>query len=299
LTPAFARGSALSELASRLSAANLDLARKGLADPDPMMRIGALDMLEGAPAARIWQRVSPLLSDENRGVRLRAVALLAAVPSTSQPPAERERFDRAEAEFIAAQTLNADRPEALSGLGTFQARRGRTAEAEAAYRAALRLSPQHAPAAINLADLYRSLGRDEEGEGVLRRALAVSSREAGLHHALGLTLIRRARRDEALGELRVAAELSPDQARYAYVYAVGLHSSGQAGEALAVLKDSLTRHPADGATLSALIGFSRDAGDLAGALAYAERLAELAPGDPRPSLLVESLRRQINGSDVR
>ncbi|WP_336492797.1 cytochrome c3 family protein, partial [Methylobacterium nigriterrae] len=32
LTPAFARGSALSELASRLSAANLDLARKGLAD---------------------------------------------------------------------------------------------------------------------------------------------------------------------------------------------------------------------------------------------------------------------------
>ncbi|WP_336491095.1 tetratricopeptide repeat protein, partial [Methylobacterium nigriterrae] len=299
LTPAFARGSALSELASRLSAANLDLARKGLADRDPLVRIGALDMLEGAPASRIWPLVSPLLSDAVRGVRLRAVMLAAAVPSASQPPAERAQFDRAAAEFIASQTRNADRPEARSALGTFQARRGRTAEAEAEYKASLRLSPQYAGAAINLADLYRSLGREPDGEGVLRQALAASPREAGLHHALGLTLIRLKRHAEALDDLRRAAELAPDQARYAYVYAVGLHASGQASAAIAVLKDTLTRHPTDRATLSALIGFSRDAGDLASALEYAERLAQLAPGDPRPRVLVESLRRQIGAPEAR
>jgi hypothetical protein len=44
--PAVARASALTELASRLSPSNLDLARTGLSDPDPMVRIGALDMLE-------------------------------------------------------------------------------------------------------------------------------------------------------------------------------------------------------------------------------------------------------------
>ncbi|GEP07571.1 hypothetical protein MOX02_56090 [Methylobacterium oxalidis] len=117
------------------------------------------------------------------------------------------------------------------------------------------------------------MGRDGEGEGVLRQARAASPRDAGLHHTLGLTLIRLKRHAEALDDLRRAAELAPDQARYAYVYAVGLHSSGQAGEAMMVLKDTLTRHPADRATLSALIGFSRDAGDLASALDYAERLA--------------------------
>ena len=103
---------------------------------------------------------------------------------------DRERFERAAAEFIAAQRLNADRPEARSALGNFLARRGQPAEAESEYKAALRLSAQYVPAAINLADLYRQLGREIEGESVLRTALAVSPRDAGLHHVLGLTLVR-------------------------------------------------------------------------------------------------------------
>ena len=48
--PAIARASALSELAPYVSPANINLARTGLSDPDPMVRIGALDMLENVPA---------------------------------------------------------------------------------------------------------------------------------------------------------------------------------------------------------------------------------------------------------
>src|SRR5262245_46405996 len=203
-TPAIARASALSELGSRLSPAAVNLARTALADPDPMVRIGALDMLEHVPAAQVWPLVVPLLFDSSRGVRIRAAAVLAAFPAASQRPADREPFERAAAEFIAAQRLNADRPEARSALATFLARRGRAAEAETEYKAALRLSPQFAPAAINLADLYRQLGRDDEGEGLLRAAIEASTRDAGLHHALGLTLTRLKRPDAALDELRRA-----------------------------------------------------------------------------------------------
>ena len=269
--PAFARASALSELRSRLSPANVNLARAGLSDTDPMVRIGALDMLEGAPAKQLWPLVSPLLSDSNRGVRIRAASLLAVVPTASQPPADRERFERAAAEFVAAQRLNADRPEARSALGSFLARRGQHADAEIEYKAALRLSAQYAPAAINLADLYRQLGREGEGESVLRTELTASPRDAGLHHALGLSLVRLKRLDEALGELRRAAELEPDQARYAYVYAVALHSAGRGNEAISVLKEFLARHPNDRDTLLALFNFSREAGDIAGALEHAEQ----------------------------
>src|SRR5256886_13104034 len=170
-TASFARASALTELAPYVSPANINLARSALADPDPMVRIGALDMLANVSASQIWPLVSPLLSDSNRGVRIRAAALLAAVPTASQPSADRESFERAAAEFIAAQRLNADRPQARSALGNFYARRGLSADAETEYKAALRLSPQYAPAAINLADLYRQLGRDQEGESVLRAAI--------------------------------------------------------------------------------------------------------------------------------
>ena len=82
--PAFARASALSELAPHVSPANLNLAKSGLSDPDPTVRIAALDMLDGVPPSQIWPLVSPLLADSSRGVRIRAAALLAAVPAASQ-----------------------------------------------------------------------------------------------------------------------------------------------------------------------------------------------------------------------
>jgi tetratricopeptide (TPR) repeat protein len=203
--PAFARASALTELRPYISPSNANLARAGLSDPDPMVRIGALTMLEDMPSNQLWPLVAPLLSDSNRGVRISAVRLLANVPKLSPPPGDRERFERAAAEFVAAQRLNADRPEARSTLGNFFARRGLAAEAEAEYKAALRLSPQFAPAAINLADLYRQRGRDGDGEEVLRTAIDASPRHAGLHHALGLTLTRLKRSDGAIAELRRAA----------------------------------------------------------------------------------------------
>jgi predicted CXXCH cytochrome family protein len=288
--PAIARATALAELAPRVSPANLNLARTGLSDPDPMVRIGALDMLGSVPVAQAWPLASPLLSDPVRGVRVRAASLLAAVPPTSQPPADRERFERAAAEFIAAQRFNADRPESRSALGSFFARRGRAADAEAEYGAALRLSPQFAAAAINLADLYRQLGRDGDGEAVLRAAVDASPRDAGAHHALGLVLTRLKRTDEAIAEFRRASELEPDRARYVYVYAVALHSADQSAEAIMTLKQALARHPEDRNILAALTTFNRDAGDFAAALEYAERLARLAPSDPGIAGLLENLR---------
>jgi predicted CXXCH cytochrome family protein len=292
-TPAIARASALSELRLRVSPAIVDLARKGLSDPDPIVRIAALDMLDGLPGDRIWPLASPLLSDSSRGVRIRAVSVLAAVPSAGQPAPDRANFERAASEFIAAQRLNADRPEARAALGSFYARRGLRSDAESEYKGALQLSPQYAPAAINLADLYRQLGRENDAERALRTAIASSGQDAGLHHALGLALTRQKRADEALAEFRMATELEPDRARYAYVYAVALHSSGGIDESLKVLKKNLARHPADYDTLLALATFSRDAGDIAAALGYAEQLSQIVPNDPNIARLAVDLRARL------
>ena len=292
--PAFVRASALTELASRISPANIHLARQGLSDPDPMVRIGALDMLGNVPASQIWPLASPLLSDSSRGVRIRAAALLAAVPTTDQPAADRERFDRAAAEFVAAQRLNADRPEAHSALGIFYTRRRLVAEAEFEYKAALHLSPQFAPAAINLSDLYREVGRDGDGERTLRTAIDASPRDAGLHHALGLALTRLKRTDEAVAGLRRATDLEPDRARYLYVYAVALHSAGRRDEAIAALKEYSNKQAEDHDILLAVITFSRDAGDPTTALEYAERLARIAPDDREIMSFVQSLRARAD-----
>ena len=102
--------------------------------------------------------------------------------------------------------------------------------------------------------------------------------------------------DEALAELRRAAELEPGEARYQYVYAVALHSAGHRDEAMTVLKEGLKSHPGDRDILSALISFSRMAGDAEAALGYAERLAVIVPADRGLAGLILDLRRAIKPS---
>jgi tetratricopeptide (TPR) repeat protein len=294
--PNVARANALVELAPYISPANADLARRSLADSDPMVRIAAMDMLANVAAPQVWTLVAPLLSDPVLGVRTRAASLLAAVPTDRQPQADRDRFERAAAEFVVALKFNADRPEDRSSLANFYVRRGLTKEAEAEYKAALRLSPQYTVAAINLADLYRQLNRDGDGESTLRAAIAVVPADAGLHYALGLTLNRLKRTDDSVVELGRAAELDPNNARYSYVYAVGLHSAGRVNDSIAVLKENVDKHPADRDSLLALVTFNRDSGDVAAALAYAERLAQLDPGDRRILELIAALKRQLESA---
>ncbi|MGY4626591.1 multiheme c-type cytochrome [Bradyrhizobium sp. USDA 4486] len=285
--PGIVRASALVEL----PVPDLGLVRRGLSDPDPLVRLGALDALEGVSASQLWTLASPQLTDPVRGVRIRAAELLASVPSSQRPAADRDGFAQAAAEFVAAQKLNADRPDARTALGAFFARQVNIGAAETEYRAALRLDPSYAAAAINLSDLYRQLGRDGDGERVLREALSGSTQDASLHHALGLTLVRQRRNEAALDELRQAAALDTSQARYAYVYAVALNSAGRRDDALAVLKETLRRHPNDIDVLAAAINFSRESGDIAAALDHAEQMARLRRGDAGLANLIRELKR--------
>jgi Flp pilus assembly protein TadD len=101
------------------------------------------------------------------------------------------------------------------------------------------------------------------------------------------------RTGDSLAELGRAAELDSGRPRYAYVYAVGLHSAGRAGDAIAILKANLDKHPTDRDTLLALVTFNRDNGNIASALEYAERLAQLAPADRQVSELIDALKRQL------
>jgi Flp pilus assembly protein TadD len=285
--PAIARASALAELPEP----DLNLIRRGLSDLDPLVRLGALEGLEGVSVDQLWPLASAQLTDPVRGVRIRAAELLSAVPSARRPAADRDKFAQAAAEFVAAQRLNADRPDTRTALGNFLARQADASGAETEYRAALRLDPSFAAAAINLADLYRQLGRDGDGERVLRDALFGPARDASLHHALGLNLVRQKRNQEALDELRRAAALDPGQPRYAYVYAVGLNSMGRRNDARAVLDESLRGHPNNLELLSAALDFSRERRDIAAALVYAEQMARLRPGDSRLAVLVRELKR--------
>ena len=291
--PGFVRASAVEELTAYPSERTASVVRDGLSDPDPLVQLAALSHLDAASGAQLWPLIAPLLDDPVRGVRSRAGFLLAGTPKANLKKADRAKLERAEKDFVDAQMLNADRPEAQSLLARYHIRKGEFDEAETAYQTALELSPHFTPAAVNLADLYRAQGRDASGAEVLREALIRSPNDAGLHHALGLALVRLKKSDEAVVELGRAAELEPDRARYVYVYAVGLESVGKRGDAIAALKTGLERHPENIEILSLLVNFTRSEGELKAALDYAQRLAKADPANRDVKRLIESLTQQL------
>ncbi len=258
----------------------LPQARALLADPDPMIRSSAIDLLEQFDPDIRTSAIAPLLADPIRAVRTEAARVLADVPDGKLSPEQRAAREAARKEYLASLQMDADWPAAMANLGNFQLREGHMDEAIAAYQRALTLDPKFAGAYVNLADAWRAQGNDVDGERTLRLGLAALPDAAALHHALGLLLVRKGDKALGTGELGKAATLEPGNARYAYVNAVALQSAGKTAEALAALVDADRRQPYDLDILGALVSMNLGAGHPEAALPYARMIAEVLPDDP-------------------
>jgi general L-amino acid transport system substrate-binding protein len=146
----------------------------GLRDPNPVVRLGALQSLANAPANARLSLAAPLLSDPVRAVRIEAASILAPVPLEQLSAEQRAAFERASVEYIATQCYNAHRAEARTNSWDFLWQSRGCGESQEELKAALRLEPLFIPAYVNLSDLYRAVGRDPDGEHILREGLKIS-----------------------------------------------------------------------------------------------------------------------------
>jgi predicted CXXCH cytochrome family protein len=275
--PDIARASALAAMSSYISRASFDTLQLGLDDANPMLRVAALEVVQRLPAAMRVPLAFPLLDDPVRAVRIQAAVDLAGIPPGELSDPRHKLLEQATAEYVRAQQVNAERPEAQTNLGNLYAAQKQTTKAVGAYNTAIGLGPSYIPAYVNLADLYRSLGDEKAAEQQLRQGLKVSPENADAHHALGMSLVRQKRTDEAIEELRLASVKAPHSARYIYVYAVALNSTGQPEQAVQVLQNAHERFPNDTDILSALVAFHRDMGNQGAARGYAEKLRAITP----------------------
>jgi Flp pilus assembly protein TadD len=289
--PAIVRASAIQRLGHLLTPSTLDAVTRGLNDPDPLVRLAAVEALANTEPAVRQRYLARMLDDSVRAVRIEAARALAGGAEGGLPATRRASFDKALAEYVATQTYNADRPEGRMGLGDLQAQRGDAAAAITQYRKAIEIDPTFVPAYANLADLYRARGTDGDAVAVLREGLLRNPRAAALHHALGLALVRQKQPAEGLKSLRTAVQLAPDNARFAYVYAVALNDAGRTREAVQVLASALKREPYDRDLLTGLAHFAAQAGDREQALGYFRQLRGLDPENSQYAQMVKQIER--------
>jgi tetratricopeptide (TPR) repeat protein len=297
--PAIARASAVVPIGSLGDPSALAAIRQAVGDNDPLVRRAAARALYGAAQSVSAPVLSPLLEDPVRAVRIEAAEVLAGAPASALAPGDETALRRVVGEYVAAQELNADRPESHLNLALLFTGRKQFAQAENELGEALSLEPSFAPAAVNLADLYRQMGRDTEGERVLRAAIARAPRDPSLEHALGLLLIRQGRRKEALDHLAAATKLDPSNERAAYAYALALDDAGRGGAAIDLLRATVEKHPFDRDMLAALAGLYGKSGNPRQGLLYANQLVELDPDNPQARQLLGQLRAQAGQAESR
>ncbi len=293
--PAIARATALSMLAAYAPPPTDAAVRAGVADDSTLVRRAAARAMSNSDPAASATILAPLLGDPVRAARIEAAEVLVGLPADELPPDVAAAFSRATDEYVSAQELDADRPEAHMNLGLLYAREKHFDQAEAELKTALSLDSSFAPAAVNLADLYRGQNRDEEGERVLEDAIRRSPDDASLEHALGLLMVRQKRGAQGLELLGAAARSDPGNARYVYVYAVALNDAGKTGAAIETLERSIKVHPYDRDSLAALVNFLEQSGEPAKALIYAQRLDELEPNNPQVRQMLQELREHSHG----
>jgi tetratricopeptide (TPR) repeat protein len=277
--PAIARATALSLLASYPTPQTIQSISDSLYDADPIVRLGGLEALESLPSGMRFPIGQHLLDDAVRAVRIEAGRVLADTPADSLDTAQRARLEQAIDDYVASQQYNADQPQAHINLGNLYLRMGDVERAELAYRQALVLDESYVPAFINLADLFRLAGREEAALGTLGEGLAIAPGNADLHYARGLALVRGKQLPEAVKALAHAAELQADNAHYTYVYAIALDAGGETGKAIEVLEHYHENARNNPEILSALVSFTRKAGDTAQADRYEQQLMLLQGSD--------------------
>ena len=294
--PGIARASALALLGHAASAASDKAITTAISDADPIIRLAAPRALSPATGQDTIRASLALLSDPVRAVRVEAARALTGVDLQSLTPAQRDAYEAAYRELVAAELVDAERPETHLNLGLLDVRRRQFDNADTEYKTALRLDPRFVPALVNLADLERARGRDAAAAELLRQAMAVEPNNAAIRHAMGLLLIRQRNNGAALPFLKEASELAPENARYGYVYAIALNAAGQSRDAIALLQRTLQQHPADMDILVGLATIARDAGDLPTAVQAARKLAAIRPFDPQVNALLRSLEAALQAS---
>ncbi len=252
--PAIARATAVSSLgaAGALSAAD---GATLLKDEDPMVRAAATGALRALTAEQRIALLRPLLADPSRSVRQRAAVEIAGAGVAALPSTDDQAYRDGLQAFVEARMANADTPESHVAMGGLALSRRQWDAAEQAFSAAVELDPQMTSAWLVQAQIRQARGDAEGAEKLLQSALAASPRNADIMLARGDLAAQSGRFDDALGWYRRAQAAAPERADVWLATAIAY-----------ALK-----------------------GDRVAAGQAADRVRELAPGEPLPADLEQFL----------
>ncbi len=287
------KASLLAQAASLPTGNIARLLPRWLADPDPLVRRGAVAGTLGLGGVARWSLLADLLDESHPSVRFELALVLADVSRDTPPPAA-QAAERLYADYRRALTASAYLSASQNALARLDLSLGRPQAAEHGFERALEMDPTSLPALVDFADLRRGQGREADAGSLLRRALEAYPESAIVNVAFALHLVRTQRSEEALAPLSKVLDAPDAEPRFAYIHAVALDSLGRRGDAIDALRAALERWPWDFNLLATLVLYLDD-GTLPEVHGHLDRLSRIAPDSPQ----VQGLQRRYGKDSHR
>jgi tetratricopeptide (TPR) repeat protein len=291
LYPPIVRSTALELLTGMGSEAGIDVVRAALNSDEPLERRTAGVSLPLSSEDDI-QRLTPLLSDPVKAVRMAAVVRLAPVPREQLQPYQREAFDAAVAEYRQSMAYTLDFASSAFNLGNLEAALGNAGAAERYYLDALAIDDLFSPAKLNLAILLSGQRQNDQAAGLLLEVIRDYPDHVDAHYSLGLLYAEMGRLQEAADLLARTAELQPSNARTFYNLGLLLQQLGRLDEAEQRLRQALTLEPYGLPYLHAYADHLYRRGRYRDALVVAEQMIALYPDQQVGHQLKAAIERE-------
>ncbi|MEM7366312.1 MAG: multiheme c-type cytochrome, partial [Pseudomonadota bacterium] len=202
------RATLLQQLSEMRTPRSLTIARRFVADNEPLMRAAAASVMRVAPATQRSSLLSDSLSDDSRLVRH-----VAARSLTASAIRLRDSERGVVGEYRSALTVSLGQVETQLALADLALNVGDASGAESHFRQALLVEPNHPAVLLQYADFLRSVQRDGDAAGYLKHAIEVLPDNASAHHSYGLWLIRQPAAGSVPGVCAAALSVGvPEQA---------------------------------------------------------------------------------------
>ncbi len=242
----------------------------------PLVRGAAAHSLYSNDSKQAFKRLTELVDDDYRLVRLNAAFSISTFPENYINDSNRVKISEALNEYENSLVTHPDDWSAHYNLGNYYSNindfekalkayntsikifpeaimpmvnagfvyslQGNYTMAEEMFTRALSYSPNHETALLNLALLYGETGKHELSIQYFRRLLNVSEKNAVAAYNLAV-LESENDIEQALNLSRKAMEWAPDNLKYAYTHAFYLVKSGKAGDAKKILENIIGKDP--------------------------------------------------------
>ncbi len=293
-SPAFTRASALLALRQYRGVDDVSVATQALKDPNPLVRVAAISLLDDRTQGESRRLLVPLLRDSTRAVRTEAARVISPLANGELAKNDRLAFTRAYDELQKRYTDNLDRPEAHLSLGIQASNRGDLVGAKKYYLRSIQRDENFIPARVNLADLFLREGNNAQAERLWREVTKLMPEWGDGFYSLGLLVAEDpARLKEAAAILETASKKMPKHARAHYNLGISLWQLGEKARGAKALAQAGRLDPTNPVYPLGLAQFYAQDKKWRVALPYARKAAELSPADPTTQRLLLLINRNL------